>query len=231
MHWTRRELLATGAGSLLGLGVRAEPSKDAPRSRMGVVIHSYGLRRAADTEHAFDDPLTFLDYCRTLGAGGAQTSLGVRDDAYAAKVHELLTKHQLYLEGSIALPRDKADVDRFTDEVRTVKRCGADLFRTVQMNGRRYEVFDGAEAYRKFREQAREALALARPVIEKHEVRMAVENHKDLQGPELLDLIKKLDSPSSASASTPATTSRCWKRPKKRWSCWRRTPSRATSRT
>jgi sugar phosphate isomerase/epimerase len=63
------------------------------------------------------------------------------------------------------------------------------------MNGRRYEVFDSAEAFRKFFEEGKQALALARPVVEKHEVRMAVENHKDLRSPELLDLIKKLDSP------------------------------------
>jgi sugar phosphate isomerase/epimerase len=38
-------------------------------------------------------------------------------------------------------------------------------------------------------------LALARPVAEKHEMRMAVENHKDLQAPDLLEVIRKLDSP------------------------------------
>jgi sugar phosphate isomerase/epimerase len=38
-------------------------------------------------------------------------------------------------------------------------------------------------------------LEWAKPVVEKLEVRLAVENHKDLQTPELLDVIKKLDSP------------------------------------
>ena len=200
---SRREMLAAGAGTLLGLMARGSGAVDslseavaglseagyrAPRSRMGVVIHSYAIRR-------FSDPIAFLEHCVALGAGGVQTGLGVRDDAYAAKMHDLLEAHKLYLEGSIALPRDKADVDRFTAEVRTVKRCGATLFRTVLMNGRRYEVFDSAEAFRKFFEQGKQALALARPVVEKHEIRMAVENHKDLQAPELLDLIKKLDSP------------------------------------
>jgi sugar phosphate isomerase/epimerase len=162
---------------------------------MGVVIHSYWMRRGAEKGRGFEDPLTFLDYCRTLGAGGVQTSLGVRDDAYAAKLHDLLAAHKLYLEGSIALPRDEADVERFTAEVRTAKRCGVTVFRTVLMNGRRYEVFDSAEAFQKFFAQGQRALAWARPVVEKHEVRMAVENHKDLQAPALLDLIKKLDSP------------------------------------
>jgi sugar phosphate isomerase/epimerase len=160
-----------------------------------MVIHSFGIRRSSDKDRRLDDPLTFLDFCRSLGAGGVQTSLGVREEAYAEKLRNQLSDHKLYLEGSIALPRDKDDVERFTKEVQTVKRCGAAVFRTVLMNGRRYEVFDTEEAFRRFREQGKQALALAKPVVEKHEVRMAVENHKDLRGPELLEVIKKLDSP------------------------------------
>jgi sugar phosphate isomerase/epimerase len=186
MRWTRRQALAAGASALLGLTARADRPKDGPA--LGVVIHSYSRRR-------FDDPLAFLDYCRGLGAGGVQTALGARDDAYADKVRALAETHKLYVEGSITLPRDKDDVGRFTDEVKTAKRCGAAVFRTVLMNGRRYETFDAAEAFAKFLDQARQALARARPVVEKHEVRMAVENHKDLQTPELLGVLDKLDSP------------------------------------
>jgi sugar phosphate isomerase/epimerase len=186
MTWTRRDVLAAGAGSLLGLVARADA--EAARASVGVVIHSYAIRH-------FDDPLSFLDHCRELGAAGMQTSLGVRDDAYADKLRAFAERHKLYVEGSIALPRDEAGVERFTSEVRTAKRCGATLFRTVLMSGRRYEVFDSAEAYRKFLDQARQALTRARPVVEKQEMRMAVENHKDLRAPELVDLIKKMDSP------------------------------------
>jgi sugar phosphate isomerase/epimerase len=191
MDWTRRDLLIAGAGSLIG---RLAHADQPARPLMGVVIHSYWIRRT-DKEQRFDDPLTFLDYCRNLGAGGVQTSLGVRDDAYAAKLLELAAKHKLYLEGSIGLPRDQADVERFTAEVRTAKRCGVTVFRTVLMSGRRYEVFDRAETFRKFLAQGKQALAWARPVVEKNQIRMAVENHKDVQAPELLELIQKLDSP------------------------------------
>lgn len=192
---TRREMLATGSATLLGLLAQADEPATAPRPRMGVVIHSYGIRRSADKERRFDDPLTFLEYCQARGAGGVQTNLGIRADAYAAKLHDLMAKHNLYLEGSIALPRDKSDVECFAAEVMTAKRCGVNVFRTVLMNGRRYEVFDSAEGFRKFFDQGKQALALARPIVEKQEIRMAIENHKDLRTPELLDLIKKLDSP------------------------------------
>src|SRR5262249_52728502 len=103
--------------------------------------------------------------------------------------------NKLYLEATINLPRDQDDVERFTAEVRTAKRCGGAGFRTVLMNGRRYEVFDSAEAFRKFFEQGKQKLAWARPVVEKAEVRMAVENHKGLEAPHQGELIKKQDSP------------------------------------
>src|SRR4051794_1243915 len=117
MHWTRREALAVGTGSLLGLLGRADGPAPGTGPCLGVVIHSYMFRRAAEKGRGVDDPLTFLDYCRSLGAGGVQTALGVRDDAYAARMQELLTAHKLFLEGSIALPRERADLERFTAEV------------------------------------------------------------------------------------------------------------------
>jgi len=187
MKWNRREWLAAGAGAVLGLTARAGAVETA-HPHMGVVIYSYGFRR-------FSDPLEFLGYCATIGAGGAQTGIGVRPDAYADQLLELTAKHKVYLEGSIGFPRDKDDLERFTAEVRTAKRCGAKLFRTVMSNGRRYEVFDSAEAFRAFHERAKQTLGLVRPIVEKHEIRMAVENHKDLQAPDLVEMIKKLDSP------------------------------------
>jgi 3-oxoisoapionate decarboxylase len=195
MYWTRREMLAAGASALLGAVARSDSAKDTTPARMGIVIHSYGIRRSSDKDAHLDDPIAFLEFCRSRGACGAQISLGVCEEAYADKLRELLSKHKLYVEGSIALPRDKDEVERFTKEVETAKRCGATVLRTVLMNGRRYEAFDRDEAFRRFREQSVQALSRAKPVVEKLEVRLAVENHKDLQAPELLDVIKKLDSP------------------------------------
>ena len=78
MQCTRREVLAMGAGTLVTLAADAEPAKEGPRRSLGMVIHSYGIRRAADKDRGFADPLAFLDYCHTLGAAGVQTSLGAR---------------------------------------------------------------------------------------------------------------------------------------------------------
>ncbi|OWK38559.1 TIM barrel protein [Fimbriiglobus ruber] len=195
MRVNRREWLAAAAGSLAPLGARASAPTAAPGPRMGVVIHSYGLRAAAGGEKPLGDPKTFLDYCHSLEAGGIQTALGARPDDYADQLRASAAEYKMYVEGSIGLPKDAADVDRFTAEVRTTKRCGASLFRTVLMNGRRYEAFNTIEAFRTFFAKAKQSLALARPVVEKHDVRMAVENHKDLRAADQAELIAKQDSP------------------------------------
>jgi sugar phosphate isomerase/epimerase len=190
MTLTRRELLTAGATALVAGAAGAADD----RRRMGVVIHSYGLRAAGKESH-FDDPLAFLEYCHGLGAGGVQTSLGARDDAYADRLRERAKALGMYVEGSVRAPREPGDVERFTAEVRTTRACGAEVVRTVLLGGRRYEVLDSAAAFRQFAERARRSLALAKPVVERHGARLAVENHKDFLAPQLVELIRAVDSP------------------------------------
>jgi sugar phosphate isomerase/epimerase len=101
----------------------------------------------------------------------------------------------MHVEGSVRLPRDAADVERFAAEMRTAQACGARVVRTVLLAGRRYEVFDSAAAFRTFAAEGRAALLRARPVVERFNLRLAVENHKDLEAKALLDLLKEVDSP------------------------------------
>ena len=85
----------------------------------------------------------------------------------------------MYLEGIIALPRDEADRDRFEAEVRTAAWAGATIVRTVMLSGRRYETFSTADAFRRFAASSSHSLELAAPVVARHGILLAVENHKD----------------------------------------------------
>jgi sugar phosphate isomerase/epimerase len=191
MNWTRREMLVGCAGAVpalaslsSGAGRAAEPE----RSALGIVSYSYSL-------HRFTDPLAFLEYCHALGAAGVQIAIGVRTEAYASQMRRQLESKRMYLEGSIRLPQNRADVDRFAAEVRSAKNCGATVLRTAMLNSRRYETFQAAEEFRRFVERSRQSLELAKPVIERQEVRLAIENHKDWQTDELLDLLHRAGSP------------------------------------
>jgi sugar phosphate isomerase/epimerase len=199
MLLNRRDMLAACAAAvpaLAGLPSRAEPPAE-PRPHLGVVAYSFSIRLAADRAAGaagLADPLAFVEHCHRFGAGGVQVGLGERDRDYTARLRDKLGEYRMYLEGVVRPPKDRGDVDRFAAEVRTAKEAGAAVLRTVLSNGRRYETFDSAAAFRQWREQANASLALAEPVVARHEVRLAVENHKDLRAGELADLLKRLDS-------------------------------------
>jgi sugar phosphate isomerase/epimerase len=55
-------------------------------------------------------------------------------------------------------------------------------------------VFDSAKAFEKFARESRESLVLAEPVVARHKMRLAVENHKDWRIDEHVDLIRRLSS-------------------------------------
>ena len=199
MTLTRREVLAASAAAVPALcGLAADDQVPPEKRPLGVVIHSYGLRSAAARQRGdkvpFGDPLRFVEYCHALGAGGVQVAVGARDKDYVARLRAKLESAKMYLEGSVRLPDGKADVERFAAEVRTAKDGGAAVLRSAILSGRRYETFDTAEAFRKFAGRAYESMGLAEPVVAKHGVRLAVENHKDWRADELLDLLKRLGS-------------------------------------
>jgi 3-oxoisoapionate decarboxylase len=189
MMLDRREMLAALIATALA------PAK---RTRLGIASFSYHLRLAAERadkkKPGLADPLTFLEHCHQLGAGGVQLGLGVRDTAYIAKLRKQAEMLDMFLEGSIRLPQNRSDVERFTAEVRTTREAGANVLRTVLLSGRRYETFDTLAAFRKWAEGAWQSLSLAEPVVAKHDMRLAVENHKDWRAADLADLLKRLGS-------------------------------------
>jgi sugar phosphate isomerase/epimerase len=199
MKPTRRELLAVAAGAIPVLsGLAAQNPAPPPRVNLGLVIHSYPIRTRVSRQRGdkvpFGDPLNFLEHARARGLPGVQVALGRRERDYADRVRETLRKTGMYLEGIVALPRGKADVERFTAEVRSARECGASILRTVCLSGRRYETFKSADAFREFTRQSQQSLVLAEPVVARHDMRLAVENHKDWRVEELLALLKRLDS-------------------------------------
>lgn len=186
MILTRREFLTTAVA--VSGGVVAEK-----QTGLGVASYSYHRRLALERPD-FRDPLVFLEHCHRLGAGGIQMALGVRDSAYLTRLRKQADAYHMFLEGEVRLPRDAEDVERFTAEVRTAREAGIRLLRTVLLPGRRYETFDSLAAFREWEGRAWQALTLAEPVLARHGMRLAFENHKDYRSDELIAVLKRLGS-------------------------------------
>lgn len=192
-------MLGVLAGTTAALTCNQLSAADRPfAKRLGIGMHSYGFHwRAAKEKHAaakFSDALEFLEYAHQLGAGGVQVTIGAKDTEYARRIKTKAEEHQMYFEAQFALPANESDTARFENDVRLARDAGAMLFRTACLGGRRYETFKTVEAFREFREKSWNSLALAEPILRRHRLRVAIENHKDWLVPELLSILQRISS-------------------------------------
>jgi sugar phosphate isomerase/epimerase len=186
MH-DRRTFLAAALFAGFARGESPRPG----RGSFGAVIHSFPIQ---SREKGLSDPVKFLQFCRDRGFDGIQIELGKQSAEQAKALRGAADKHVMYIEGSIRPPKDKSDVERFEKEIAISRECGATVIRTVMLGGRRYETFHSAKEYAAFADQALASLQLAEPVMAKHKMTLAVENHKDFRTDELIDLLKKIGS-------------------------------------
>lgn len=165
---------------------------------MGIVVHSYALRWNPKVESTrypgFQNALQLMEHCQKIGAGGVQVGVSNWATDFSKKVRDVREKLGLYLEGSIGLPKSASDQGTFEKEVLAAKEAGATVLRTVCLSGRRYENFRSEADFQAFRQNARQSLRLAAPIVQKHKMKLAVENHKDWRAEELVELIKELSN-------------------------------------
>lgn len=166
--------------------------------RFGVADASYYLRRYRDMKSEryppFENSEAMLDHCHELGFTGLQTSVRDWDPEFARRIRKKCKNYGMFLEGQISLPHSDEEAKRFTRELQAASEAGISVLRTVCLSGRRYENFDSREAFDAFHKESVEALDRAAPLVEKYQIQLAVENHKDWQVPEILKLLRRYDS-------------------------------------
>src|SRR4030095_15514715 len=165
---------------------------------MGIVVHSYANRwqsKVASQKYpGFINAIDLIEHCHKIGAGGVQVVVKEWTSDFARKVRERREKLGLYLEGSISLPGKPEDVPVFEQEVINAKEAGALILRTVTSAGRRYEILHSPKEVEEFKKSALTSLQLAEPIVRKHKVKLAIENHKDWRADELANALNKFHS-------------------------------------
>jgi sugar phosphate isomerase/epimerase len=192
--------VAAAAGALGGAASAAETPPT--RTTMGIVTYALGIRSRQNRN--LSDPSNFMDECIKLGSGAMQVPLGARDAQYCNQLRQKAENNQFRIEGIItALPQNDAALARFEQEVVAVKNCGATVVRTAPTtgagagggrSGRRYEDLSTAEQWDRVAKNAEDTFQRCEPIMRKHGVRLAVENHKVHRAPEFVALMKKLSS-------------------------------------
>jgi 3-oxoisoapionate decarboxylase len=202
----RRSFLGTLSAASAGLAASFSAARsllaapDRKPLRLGLCTFSCHQHwKAAQEGRAFarfHDAPKFYRYARTLGAEGVQASLRGLDDAALRRFRAEVERDGGYFEGEISLPKtdSDADLESFEREVRRLREAGASVTRAVLLGGRRYEVFRDLDAFRRFAERSEQVLRRVEPILRRHRLRLAVENHKDLTAEELAGCLRRLAS-------------------------------------
>ena len=101
----------------------------------------------------------------------------------------------MYVDVSARQPGDDGDsLDLFERSVKATKADGGSVIRTVMPGGRRFEMFKTLEDWREFLCLSWRSLTRAEPILRKHGVQLALENHKDWRIDEMLPILKRINS-------------------------------------
>jgi 3-oxoisoapionate decarboxylase len=176
---TRRELL-------LGAAAAATPAFGFPPTSMGIATTSLMTARPHDTYE-------FLEYCRSLEAGGIQAPLTSLDAEYVKRLRARAEQLGMYIEvmAELAKPDDTA---KFEATARAAKDAGALCIRSAALAGRRYENFSDLAAWQAFVVRSKQAIESALAIAERERVPLAIENHKDWTAAELAAIMKDKSS-------------------------------------
>jgi len=135
----------------------------------------------------------FLDYCHSLGLGGAEMGTPPTDPAQISSFKDKMQSYNMFVTFDIPLPRTEADVEHFDTLVKAAGDVGAYGLHAA-LTQRRYEQFNTLAEFQKSFETNQQMVALAEPVLRKHRVRLALENHKGWRAVEQAAWLKKLNS-------------------------------------
>ena len=187
---TRREMMA-GTGSALawlsmGNALAHAQAQGPMLKNMGGEPPGFGHRSRAGK---FD----ILEHCRGLGLGAVRMSLPSPDLEAARQLRKKLESYGMRAIISLSPPKEPGAVAAYESAVRAVAEIGA-VTTHASFTARRYEEFDTFEAFKASFERHQRSVELAEPVLRKHKVRLAIENHKGWRAAEHVRWIERLGS-------------------------------------
>ncbi len=156
----------------------------APRSEMGIASTCYMTAWRPRNTYALPRSIANRSERVVFRRSCHQSN----DPAYVKKLRARAEQANMYLEFMIAMP--KHDSSQFETQVKAAREAGALCVRANCMPGRRYESITSLDEWERLDSEARQAIDRALPIVEKHGIPLAIENHKDWTAAEMAALIK-----------------------------------------
>jgi 3-oxoisoapionate decarboxylase len=187
---TRREMLATAGTALAWMSTSALPHAEAQGmpalKNMGGEGPGFGNRRRAGD---FD----ILEHCHTLGLGVVRLNVPQGGLDAVRAVRKKLDTYGMRCIVSVAPPRTDAAVAAYDVAIAAAREMGA-VTTHASFTARRYEEFDSFEAFKTSFEAHKKSVERAEPILRKHKVKLAIENHKGWRAAEHAAWVKQVGS-------------------------------------
>jgi 3-oxoisoapionate decarboxylase len=179
--------MLAGTGSTLAwLSVAGLQAQGPMLKNMGGEPPGFGHRNRAGG-------FNILEHCRGLGLGAVRMSLPSSDLAAVRELRKKIEGYGMRVIISLPTPKEAGALPQYEAAVRAVSELGA-VTTHASFTARRYEEFDSFEAFKASFERHQRSVELAEPVLRKHKVKLAIENHKGWRAAEHVAWIKRLGS-------------------------------------
>lgn len=163
------------------------------RTTMGLSADSFQSVRFASPKRLLEvDRL--MRIAAAVGAAGAHGGMTQIDFDWARHARRLKDELDMYVEIQTFLPKDGEDPAVFEHAVKVAKEAGASSLRVVCLLGRRYEMFDSRAAWEAAVDVFHRQIATAVPIVERHRMRLGIENHKDWRVDQQVELLRHYSS-------------------------------------
>ena len=187
---TRREMLTTTGAALASIpaGRLSAIAAQAPAmlKNMGGESPGFANRSRAG---GFD----LLEHCRKLGLGAVRLNVPQGGPDAVRALRQKLDGYGMRCIIGAAPPRTDAAVAAYDVAIAAAKELGA-VTTHASFTQRRYEEFDSFEAFKTSFEAHKKSVERAEPILRKHKMKLAIENHKGWRAAEHAAWVNKLGS-------------------------------------
>jgi sugar phosphate isomerase/epimerase len=179
--------MLAGTGSTLAwLSVARLQAQEPMLKNMGGEPPGFGHRSRAGG-------FNILEHCYGLGLGAVRMSLPSSDPAAVRELRKKIDNYGMRVIISLPPPKEAGALPQYEAAVRAASELGA-VTTHASFTARRYEEFNTFEAFKASFERHQRSVELAEPVLRKHKMKLAIENHKGWRAAEHVAWINRLGS-------------------------------------
>jgi sugar phosphate isomerase/epimerase len=190
---TRRELLATAGTGLAWLSTSGLPGLAAQGAQGATMLRNMGGEGPGFANRNRAGGFDILEHCHGLGLGAVRLNVPQGGPDAVRAVRRKLDAYGMRCIVSVAPPRTDAAVAAYDAAIASAREMGA-VTTHASFTQRRYEEFDSFEAFKAGFEGHKKSVERAEPILRKHKMKLAIENHKGWRAAEHAAWVRQVGS-------------------------------------